>query len=110
MRAKGVGMAVAVNWISNTIIVSFQSFPCLDTDAVAKWALQGIAVPPMIMGIGYGTYIFFACFCFLASFFSFFFVPDTSNLTLEQIDRLFEDDSAHDEAMLQRQIAQDIRC
>lgn len=59
----------------------------------------------MIQDIGYGTYIFFAFFCFLAAIFSYFFVPDTSNLSLEQIDKLFKDDSAEEEAALQREIA-----
>ncbi|KAG9562645.1 hexose carrier protein, partial [Aureobasidium melanogenum] len=83
-RAKGVAMAVSVNWISNTII--------------------GITVPPMIESIGFGTYVFFACFCFLATVFSFFFVPETANLNLEEIDRLFRDNSAADEAELQREM------
>ncbi|THY82761.1 hexose carrier protein [Aureobasidium pullulans] len=87
-RAKGVGMAVSVNWIANTII--------------------GIAVPPMIQSIGFGTYIFFACFCFLASMFSFFMVPETSNLTLEEIDGLFNDNSAAEEAEIQRVITREL--
>ena len=66
---------------------------------------QGIAVPPMVQDLGYGTYIFFAVFCFSASVFSYCFVPDTSNLTLEQIDKLFKDNSAEEEAALQAQIA-----
>lgn len=56
----------------------------------------------MIEGIGFGTYIFFACFCFSATIFSFFFVPETANLNLEEIDRLFKDNSAADEAELRR--------
>ena len=73
-RAKGVGLAVAVSWLANFII--------------------GVAVPPMIVSIGYGTYIFFACFCFLAAIFSFFLVPETANKTLEQMDIVFGDKEA----------------
>ncbi|KAF7194920.1 MFS glucose transporter mfs1, partial [Pseudocercospora fuligena] len=88
IRAKGVGLAVSVNWIANFII--------------------GVSVPPMIQGIGYGTYIFFACFCFLAAAFSWFFVPETANLTLEQIDRLFKDNTGAEEAVIREQIANEV--
>lgn len=60
----------------------------------------------MVEGIGFGTYIFFAAFCFGAAIFSYFFVPETSNLTLEQIDKLFKDNSAEEEAEIRRQIAE----
>lgn len=45
--------------------------------------------PVSISNIGYRTYIYFAIFnfCFLPIIF--FFYPETRNLTLEQIDRLF---------------------
>ncbi|KAM5343491.1 hypothetical protein ACJ41O_012028 [Fusarium nematophilum] len=69
-RAKGVGLAVAVSWLANFII--------------------GVVVPPMIESITYGTFIFFAAFCFLAAVFSFFLVPETANKTLEEIDALFD--------------------
>lgn len=59
----------------------------------------------MIEGIGFGTYIFFAIFCFAAAVFSYFLVPETSNLTLEQIDKLFKDNSAEEEAAIRREIA-----
>lgn len=65
-RAKGVGLAVAVSWLANFVI--------------------GVAVPPMIVSIGYGTYVFFAIFCFLAAVFSYFLVPETANRTLEQLE------------------------
>ena len=62
----------------------------------------------MIQDIGFGTYIFFACFCFLAAVFSFFFVTETANLTLEQIDNLFKDSSAAEEAEIQREITREL--
>ena len=58
VRAKGVGLAVATNWVANFII--------------------GLSVPPMIEAIGFGIYIFFACFCFLAAVFAYFFQPEVS--------------------------------
>ena len=44
----------------------------------------------MIESITYGTFIFFAAFCFLSAIFSFFFIPETANKTLEEIDSLFD--------------------
>ncbi|KAF4458530.1 high-affinity glucose [Fusarium albosuccineum] len=51
MRAKGVALATCVNWLSNFTI--------------------GIATPPMLESIGFGAYIFFACFCCLAGIWRF---------------------------------------
>lgn len=68
-RAKGVGFAVAISWLSNFII--------------------GVCVPPMIENIKYGTYLFFAVFCFLAAIFGYFLVPETANKTLEELDIFF---------------------
>lgn len=80
----------------------------------------------MVADIGYGTYIFFAFWCILAAVFSYFrklavdatlyvrtlanavisysVVPETSNLTLEQIDNLFQDDSAREEEAIKHEI------
>lgn len=44
----------------------------------------------MIETLTYGTFIFFAAFCFLAAVFSFFLVPETANKTLEEITALFD--------------------
>lgn len=54
--------------------------------------IVGLIVPEMQLKIGYGTYIFFGCFCFIASIFSFFFVPETTGKTLEQIAAIFGDE------------------
>ena len=82
------GLAVATNWAANFII--------------------GVSVPPMIENIGYGTYIFFACWCCIAAVFSYFFVPETTDLTLEQIDSLFKDNSGGEETALREEVAQEV--
>jgi MFS family permease len=87
-RAKGIGLASAVNWLANFTI--------------------GVAVPPMIVGIGYGTYIFFACFCFLAAIFSYFCIPETSGKTLEQMDELFKDGLGAEDTRLKREIVSEL--
>ncbi|KAK2600063.1 hypothetical protein QQS21_005227 [Conoideocrella luteorostrata] len=70
-RAKGVGAATAMVWLANFII--------------------GVIVPEMQIKLGWGTYLFFGCFCFAASVFSFFFVPETAGKSLEQIAGAFGD-------------------
>lgn len=45
----------------------------------------------MLEQIGWGTFIFFAAFATLAGIWTFFFVPETKDKTLEQLDRLFND-------------------
>lgn len=80
-RAKGVGAATAMIWIANFVI--------------------GVIVPQMVISIGWGTYLFFGCFCFAAGIFSYFFVPETSGKSLEQIASLFGDDLADEEAIVE---------
>lgn len=70
-RAKGVALSTAVIWLSNFIVA--------------------IAVPPMLDSIGYGTYVFFAVFCFLSTIWAFFLVPETKGKTLEELDAVFGD-------------------
>lgn len=44
----------------------------------------------MFEAMGYGVYFFFASLSFLAFFFAFFLIPETSGIPLEKVDRLFE--------------------
>lgn len=79
-RAKGTALAVCANWLFNFII--------------------GLITPPMIDGIGYGTFVFFACFSFLSGVWAFFIAPETKGRTLEQMDQVFKSHTAaHDHAM-----------
>lgn len=43
----------------------------------------------MITSLGYGTYFFFASMMILMGIWSFFCVPETKGLSLEEMDRLF---------------------
>ncbi|KAI0478189.1 general substrate transporter [Xylaria cf. heliscus] len=88
-RAKGVGASIAMLWVSNFII--------------------GVIVPVMLQRIGWGTYLFFAAFCILAGVFSIFMVPETAGATLEDIGRLFGDNSAAEEIQLRHQIEMEFR-
>ncbi|KAI0171232.1 general substrate transporter [Pestalotiopsis sp. NC0098] len=87
IRSKGVALAVAVNWISNFTV--------------------GVVTPPMIENLGYGTYVFFACFCGLAATWAYFLVPETMNRTLEQMDEAFGDLGSQEEQQVMREILED---
>ena len=68
----------------------------------------GVIVPEMQLKLGWGTYLFFGCFCFAASVFSYFFVPETAGKSLEQIAAVFGDKLVGEEQQMQEEIAQDV--
>ncbi|KAG6366713.1 hypothetical protein INS49_000892 [Diaporthe citri] len=72
IRQRAAALASASNWIFTFLVVEI--------------------TPVSIGNIGYRTYIYFCIFnfCFLPLIY--FFYPETQNLTLEQIDKLFTGD------------------
>lgn len=76
-RSKGVALSTAVCWLSNFIV--------------------GVITPPMIESTGFGTYVFFGAWCFLAVIWAYLLVPETKGKTLEQIDEVFRDNSGQEE-------------
>ncbi|CAK7202667.1 hypothetical protein SEUCBS139899_005393 [Sporothrix eucalyptigena] len=68
-RAKGAASANIVNWSMNFLIV--------------------MVTPIMVSNIGWGTYLFFGAVNFIAIPFIYFFYPETSHRTLEEIDLIF---------------------
>ncbi|KAF2225655.1 general substrate transporter [Elsinoe ampelina] len=71
VRAKGVSIGASSNWLNNFGI--------------------GLATPDMVGAMGYGTFVFFGLVCMLGAAFVFFIVPETKNLTLEEMDEVFGD-------------------
>lgn len=51
--------------------------------------IVGQVTPDMITGIGYGTFILFGILITLGAGFIWFFTPETSKLTLEEMDLVF---------------------
>ncbi|KAF2161428.1 hypothetical protein M409DRAFT_69778 [Zasmidium cellare ATCC 36951] len=69
IRAKGSSIAASSNWMNNFIIA--------------------FITPPMLSGITWGTYIFFAAWLLLGFLFILFAVPETKGKTLEEMDAAF---------------------
>ncbi|UQC91266.1 uncharacterized protein CLUP02_16800 [Colletotrichum lupini] len=69
-RSLASGATTASNWLFNFLVSRFTE--------------------QMFAAMGYGVYFFFAALSFLAFFFAFFLIPETSGVPLEKIDRLFE--------------------
>lgn len=70
VRGLGLAFAAANNWFWNFIVARF--------------------TPQMFTTMGYGVYFFFASLMILSAIFVYFLIPETKNIPLEAIDRLFE--------------------
>ncbi|CZT04575.1 related to quinate transport protein [Rhynchosporium agropyri] len=68
-RPYGIALGASSNWMNNFIV--------------------GQVTPDMIAGIGYGTYLLFGFLTLIGAAFIWFFVPETSRLTLEEMDVIF---------------------
>ena len=88
-RSKGVALSTATVWLCNFIV--------------------GVITPSMISEAGFGTYIFFACFCLLSGVWAYFLVPETKGRTLEELDEVFGDGSAKEEHEIMRQATMEAR-
>lgn len=80
IRAKGASIGAASNWVNNFAIAFF--------------------VPPMLEAWAWGTYIFFAVFLVAGIAWVWFFLPETKNATLEEMDRVFKSHTGERDAQL----------
>jgi MFS family permease len=78
-RSKVMSLTTSSTWMCNFII--------------------GLVTPDMIESIGYGTYLFFAAFALIAFVFTWFIIPETKGKSLEEMDAVFGDTTAHEEKM-----------
>ncbi|KAL2823164.1 general substrate transporter [Aspergillus cavernicola] len=69
VRSKGTSLGASANWMNNFIV--------------------GQVTLDMLQGIRYGTYIFFGLITSLGAAFVFFLVPETKQLSLEEMDVIF---------------------
>ena len=47
----------------------------------------------MVANMCYGTFVFFGLICFIGAAFVYFVVPETKNLTIEEMDEVFGDEA-----------------
>jgi len=88
IRAKGVAIGSAVNWIMNF--------------AVAE------VTPVMIKNIGYKTFIVFMCFCVVGFFWALLLLPELKGLSLEEIDAVFKDESSAEDRERRERITREM--
>ncbi|GAB0138277.1 hypothetical protein EsDP_00006514 [Epichloe bromicola] len=80
IRAKGASIGASSNWVNNFAIAFF--------------------VPPMLEAWAWGTYIFFAVFLTAGLSWVWFYLPETKNATLEEMDRVFKSNTGERDAQL----------
>jgi hypothetical protein len=88
-RSKSISITTSATWMCNFII--------------------GLVTPSMLAKLGFGTYVFFAAFCLIAFFFTWFCVPETKGRSLEDMDAVFGDTAAHEEKLHLFRIATELR-
>jgi MFS family permease len=88
IRAKGASIGASSNWINNFAIAFF--------------------VPPMFKAWAWGTYIFFAVFLITGILWVWFYLPETKNKTLEEMDRVFGSHSSEEDAKMLAEAESDV--
>lgn len=71
-------------------------------------SLSAFVVPEVLLKLGLGTYLLRRLFCVAATVFSFLFVPETTNKSLEQVAAVFGDGFVDEERNLQSRIAREV--
>ncbi|KAL8563774.1 hypothetical protein ACOMHN_058289 [Nucella lapillus] len=87
-RSTGVSIATMVNWAFN-LLVSFTFFTLLEN--ITK----------------YGTFFLFMGICGLGTLFTIFFVPETKNKTLEEVEELFMSPAVREKSQRDRMAARE---
>jgi len=88
-RPYGIALGASSNWMNNFIV--------------------GQVTVDMLTTMGYGTFLFFGLFTLVGAFFIIFVVPETKQLTLEEMDNVFGSTGvAAADAELMRQINSEV--
>ncbi|KAH9935235.1 general substrate transporter [Epithele typhae] len=87
-RSQGVALSTASNWINNFLI--------------------GLLTPVLIERSAAGTFLIFAAACAAGYVWATRCVPETANVSLEEIDAVFGSSAAAEDAALKHQIAEDL--
>lgn len=85
-RAAGTALGASTNWMTNFCVSLF--------------------VPPMLESIKWGTYIFFLAFMLMGVGYAIWILPETRNVGLEAMDRVFNSSDATRDAERMHRIVQ----
>ncbi|KAF8845934.1 general substrate transporter [Paxillus ammoniavirescens] len=88
MRSKGVSLSTASNWINNFII--------------------GLITPPMMEISPAAAFLTFACACFAGYLWSSHIVPETANVSLEEIDSLFNSSAGQEDSRVKFELEREL--
>ncbi|KAF9523721.1 general substrate transporter [Crepidotus variabilis] len=88
LRSKGVALSTASNWVNNFFI--------------------GLLTPVVMDFSAWMTFLIFATACVCAYIWSTYYVPETANVSLEEIDKLFRSSAGQEEATLKTEIEEEL--
>ncbi|SJK98267.1 related to transporter (major facilitator superfamily) [Armillaria ostoyae] len=83
IRSKGVALSTASNWTNNFLI--------------------GLVTPMLIEYSAAGTFMIFSTACFLAYLWATYSIPETANVSLEEIDAVFGTSLGKDDDLVRQQ-------
>ncbi|KAF9649511.1 hypothetical protein BDM02DRAFT_3094693 [Thelephora ganbajun] len=93
VRSKGVALSTASNWYANSVLHSF---------------LIGLVTPVLLETSASITFLIFASACFAAYVWATYWVPETANVPLEDIDTLFGSTAGQDDLRIKHQIEREL--
>ncbi|KAF8515372.1 MFS monosaccharide transporter [Hysterangium stoloniferum] len=88
VRSRGVALSTASNWVNNFLI--------------------GLVTPAFVETNAAGTYLMFAVACFSASVWAFLAVPETTGVSLEEIDRMFNSSAGREDTERRSQLQEEL--
>ncbi|KAG2015215.1 sugar transporter [Coprinopsis cinerea AmutBmut pab1-1] len=88
IRSKGVALSTASNWTNNFLI--------------------GLLTPVFVSWSPSGTFMTFATACFVAYLWATYVVPETANVSLEEMDEVFNSTAGKADSHLKQEIEEDL--
>lgn len=122
MRSRGVALSTASNWFNNCMnslsIPSLSSLhaPVLHNsfdwpDNARSYQLLSIVSLTSVLGVIFliarddrGTFMIFSTACFFAYLWSTYLVPETANVSLEEIDAIFTSSAGREDLEVKHQV------
>jgi len=88
VRSKGVALSTASNWLNNFLI--------------------GLVTPVLLDTSASITFLIFASACFAAYVWATYWVPETANVPLEDIDTLFQSTAGQEDLRIKHEIEREL--